>query len=70
MGAPLPDKGGRVLEELRRLSERLAQRYAWDEAQATTFVLTDAVPLVSTVKLRPDPARNRGFGGRDPGLPC
>lgn len=37
---------GGVLDRLHRLSERLAKDYPWQEAQATTFILTDVVPAV------------------------
>jgi hypothetical protein len=55
-GEPLPfvDAEGRartswvwkesLLEELRRLSEKLAKRYLWEDAQATMFVLSGEIP--------------------------
>lgn len=39
--------GDGSLERLRLLSETLAKRYQWQPAQATLFVLTDAVPVIS-----------------------
>lgn len=39
-----------VLDQLRRLSEALAQQCAWQPAQATVFILTGVVPLISTVR--------------------
>jgi hypothetical protein len=47
----IPVRLGTVLDELRGLSTYLAQRYGWQEAQATSFVLTDAVPVVSLARL-------------------
>jgi hypothetical protein len=46
-----PVAAGGILGRLQRLSRRLADRYGWHEAQATTFVLTDAVPLVDAVRV-------------------
>ena len=40
---------GGVLEELRRLSEKLASRYGWQPALATVFVLTGHIPEVATI---------------------
>ena len=40
---------GGVLEHLRRLSDRLAEKYKWSQAQATTFVLTGRIPLISSI---------------------
>ena len=42
---------GTVLDDLRQLSERLAGEYAWTEDTATTFVLTDAVPMPKWVQV-------------------
>jgi len=39
--------GDGSLERLRRLSETLANQYQWQPAQATLFVLTGAVPVIS-----------------------
>jgi hypothetical protein len=38
---------GGVLDRLRELSNRLALRYEWQSAQASTFVLTGDTPIVS-----------------------
>lgn len=38
------------LERLRALSATLAKFYAWTEAQATVFVLTDITPLISPMR--------------------
>jgi hypothetical protein len=43
---------GGVLEELRELSEALAEVYGWHAGQATTFVLTGLVPLLALVEVR------------------
>lgn len=47
------------LEPLRQLSETLAKRYGWTPAQATVYVLTDAIPLsgirVATRRVFPTP---------------
>ena len=40
---------GGLLDTIRLLSADLARRYRWSEAQATTFLLTDRVPLVRRV---------------------
>lgn len=45
-----PIGAGGMLDRLRRLSEDLAARFAWTDAQATTFVMTGAVPLIREVK--------------------
>ena len=54
---------GGTLEELRSLGEALAAGYGWTPAQATVFVLTDAVPLLEEIHvqavLRHHPAANR-----------
>ena len=39
------------LERLRGLSERLSQRYRWEPAQATMFVLTGEIPAVRVLKV-------------------
>ena len=41
-----------VLERLRNLSERLAEEYGWQEAQATLFVLTGEVPFIDPLHVR------------------
>ncbi|ATO15543.1 hypothetical protein CO540_18245 [Micromonospora sp. WMMA2032] len=38
------------LDRLRHLSESLAKECCWQPAQATMFVLTDAVPLISRIR--------------------
>jgi len=40
-----------VLDRLRTISEALAQEYNWQEAQATTFVLTGRAPFVSGIRV-------------------
>jgi hypothetical protein len=68
----VPTGAGGVLDLLRGLSERLSQRYEWDPAQASVFVLTgkaplmeplravvrfnDTVPVASRIDMRIDPA--------------
>lgn len=42
----VPVWGWSPLEELRSLSEQLAQRYRWEPAQSTMFVLTGEIPAV------------------------
>lgn len=42
---------GSELDRLRRLSESLATKYRWQPAQATLFVLTDATPMISRIRL-------------------
>jgi sulfotransferase family protein len=58
-GVPLrrPTTQGEALERLRRLGAELVERYGWEPYQATTFVLTDLVPVV-------EPIRSRISGGR------
>ncbi len=46
----LPVKHGGTLDRLRAVSKALARRYTWKEAQATTFVLTDISPLLSSLR--------------------
>jgi hypothetical protein len=43
----LPTSIGGILERLRLLGEHLEKRYGWQQAQATTFVLTDRPPMIS-----------------------
>jgi hypothetical protein len=38
-----------TLEDLRQLSERLAEEYAWTAADATLFVLTNTANVVATL---------------------
>lgn len=45
----VPD--GSELDRLRRLSESLARKYRWQPAQATLFVLADATPMISRIRL-------------------
>ncbi len=40
-----------LLEQLRGLTERLAQWYRWEPAQATMFVLTGVIPAVPALKV-------------------
>jgi hypothetical protein len=40
-----------LLEQLRGLSEGLAQEYRWDPAQATMFVLTGEIPAIPPLKV-------------------
>src|SRR5205823_643336 len=46
----VPTRIDGLLERLRNLSERLAKVYDWQEAQATLFVLTGAVPFISPIQ--------------------
>ena len=46
----VPVRHGGTLDRLRMLSKSLARRYAWQEAQATTFVLTGKTPLLSGLR--------------------
>ena len=46
----IPVRYGGTLDELRMLSESLARRFTWQEAQATTFVLTGVSPLLSSLR--------------------
>jgi len=50
----LPVNRDGILRNLQQLSKRLAEQFGWQEAQATMFILTDLVPLVSinTVQIR------------------
>lgn len=48
----LPIARGGTLDRLRGVSTSLAARFQWNEAQATLFVLTGEVPLVSRVRAR------------------
>lgn len=63
-----------VLERLRRLSERLAARYGWSEAAATSFILSGETPLCAAIRYRVRtsstvPARTRLVLEIDPALP-
>ena len=44
-------RDGGQLDWLRRLAEALAKQYCWQPAQATLFVLTGAVPLISRIRM-------------------
>ena len=46
-----PTTDGGVLERLRLLSDRLAEKYKWLPGQATAFVLTDGIPLISSITI-------------------
>ena len=46
----IPVKHGGTLDRLRVVSESLARRFTWKEAQATTFVLTGMSPLLSSLR--------------------
>jgi Sulfotransferase family len=58
-GVPLrrPTVEDGVLERLRRLGGELVERYGWEQHEATTFVLTDLVPIL-------EPIRSSIVGGR------
>lgn len=47
----LASTGRGALERLRKLSESLAKFYAWTEAQAVVFVLTDVLPWIAPVRV-------------------
>lgn len=66
-------KGG-IVERLYRLAGGLAARYGWQQAQATLFILTGAIPLVSPltaelVSRRPCAGASRLVLTIDPALP-
>lgn len=46
---PVPRKG--VLRELYYVSDTLKETFGWQQAQATSFVLTDCVPLIDADKV-------------------
>ncbi len=46
----LPVRHGGTLDSLRVVSKSLARRFTWREAQATTFILTNASPLLSSLR--------------------
>ena len=46
----IPVRHGGTLDRLRMLSKSLARRYPWQEAKATTFVLTGKTPLLSSLR--------------------
>ncbi|MBN1460104.1 MAG: hypothetical protein JXA57_11230 [Armatimonadetes bacterium] len=47
----VPVRSGGVLDELRKLSDRLARSYSWKTDQATVFVLTGVIPLMVGIRL-------------------
>ena len=56
--------GEGVLNDLRRVGERLTKRYGWQADAATVFVLTGMVPVTSTIRIEItqdmiDPERSR-----------
>jgi hypothetical protein len=61
---------GETLEQLRVLGKSLADNYGWTAPQATTFVLTDAVPLLDEIRVSgrssSRPVTNRIFLEIDP----
>jgi len=44
---------GSVLDRVRRVSETLAERYGWDNAEAACFVLTGEHPIVLPIRGKP-----------------
>ena len=46
----IPVKHGGTLDNLRQLSKFLARQCAWQETQATTFVLAGTIPLLSSLR--------------------
>ena len=46
----IPVKYGGVLDRLRMVSEYLARRFPWEEAQASKFVLTGSIPVLSSLR--------------------
>jgi hypothetical protein len=44
---------GSVLDRVRRVSETLAERYRWDNAEAVRFVLTGEQPIVLPIRGKP-----------------
>ena len=46
----IPVRHGGTLDRLRMLSKALARRFKWQEAQATTFLLTTITPLLSSLR--------------------
>src|SRR6266487_1574239 len=68
----IPTTFNGISEDLRQLSERLANEYGWTEADATLFVLTnhppEIRPLTSTSQSRQLPALSRIVLTIDPAL--
>ena len=54
---------GSLLDKLRRLSEKLAQRYFWQDAQATMFVLTGEIPARPSLQVSYK-QKNAGVGSK------
>lgn len=46
-------RSGSVLDRVRRVSETLAERYGWDNAEAARFVLTGEQPIVLPIRGKP-----------------
>ncbi len=68
----IPTTFNGISEDLRQLSERLAEEYAWTAADATLFILTNTAPeirpLTSTSQSRQLPALSRIVLTIDPAL--
>lgn len=68
----IPTITGGILEHLRRLSDGLAEKYKWLNAQATAFILTGGIPLISsintTLKINSRPLFSRIVLDVDPAL--
>jgi hypothetical protein len=47
----VPTVVGNLLDRLRLLSERLAEKYKWTDGQATAFVLADRIPLIGSLDI-------------------
>ena len=52
---------GSVIYELREIGAQLSERYSWQEAQATWFVLTGIIPAVQPVRTAYQAKRSRHF---------
>lgn len=63
---------GGELDRLRMLTERLVRDHRWQASQATSFVLTDAVPIVSPLRVTtsPGPGAARIVLDIDPDTPA
>ena len=48
----VPTAAGGVLERLRLLTESLLNKYDWEHAAATIFVLSGLIPFINTIALR------------------
>lgn len=68
----IPTSAGGILEYLRRLSDGLAEKYKWSNAQAVAFILTGGIPLISsistTLKMNSRPLFSRIVLDVDPAL--